>query len=159
MFQYYFLFVIILSVAVPFLFEKYLDKMLRDTFLHKSILMIFVGILILFVGISVPLFMVFSAIDYPKLTKSINHRYYFIQQEYGFATMSHAGKDLYFYQIRPYWFDKDIGQIHLKNHLGEINAKIISTSESSNNRLILTTNNKICLDTILSFEKEFEFMY
>jgi len=153
-----FFLLLFLAFTVPigliFLLNKILKKKLRNGILRKSIAII-IGISITLYGYNLLLdYLVFS----PIITKKINEDYYFTQQDYGMAWGS-WGKHFDFYKKRKFWFDKKMGHIHWHEGSGEADAKFNNEKQSKNEELILTEGNEIELDTILNFEKPFDFEF
>jgi hypothetical protein len=92
--------------------------------------------------------------DAPVVHQEINSDYYFTQKTYGWVT-NLGGKELYFYQNRPYWFDKKLGRVDVSEQTGEFDASVISLSDTS---IILTikTNQVLVLDTVLTIRRNFD---
>ena len=157
MLNIYFIFVLVCAITVPILIDGPLKKKIKSLKVLLTI-EIFVGLTILFVGFIILFDTFFSIIpEYPKVTKKINDSYYFTQQEYGWAG-SMPGKHLEFYKSNTIWFDKNIGHIQWQIGTGDINAKF-ENANKNDRRIILTENNKLVLDTILSSDKHFDFKY
>lgn len=157
MLNVYFIILLICGITVPILIHEPLKRKLKSSVALLTI-EILVGLIILFVGFIIPFYTFFSIMpDYPIVTKKINDKYYFTQQEYGWAG-SMPGKHLEFYENNKFWFDKNIGHIQWQIGTGDINA-IFENGNKNEIKIILTENNKLVLDTILSVNKHFDFRY
>jgi hypothetical protein len=150
---------IILAVAVgiPLLFHRRLKKRIKKTAILTT-MEVLTGLVILFIGVGLLFYFLFSGDPYPTVTKSIGQKYYFEQTEYGMA-WTHPGKHLVFYKKSKDWFDKKIGYIDWLWGTADINAYIKDDSSAYLKRLILKENDKIVLDTLLNFKYKFDFNY
>lgn len=154
----YFIIILGCSIAIPILIHKPIKKKIKSSIALLTI-EILISLTILLVGFLIPLFTFFSLMpEYPIVTKKINDKYYFSQQEYGWVG-SMPGKHLYFYEKTKYWFDKEVGHIQWQIGTGNMNVKIEDINFSNKKRLIVEENNKLALDTILPFDKKFDFTY
>ena len=94
---------------------------------------------------------------YPTTTRGINDTYSFTQQPYGgFATSDSYGYDLVFFQNRDFWLDKEIGKVRLDCGGNEDVAAEIKPGLNNHNRLIIKLNNVAAVDTVLSFDENFD---
>lgn len=157
MLNIYFTILLICAITVPVLIHAPLKRKIKSSIPLLTI-EIFLGVAILFAGFVIPFYTFFPRMpDYPKVTKKINNNYYFTQQEYGWAG-SMPGKHLEFFKNNTFWFDKNIGHIQWQIGTGDINAKF-ENQNKNDTRIILTENNRLILDTILSIDKHFDFKY
>jgi len=157
MLNIYCILLLVFGITIPILIHEPLKKRIKSSS-ALLITQILAGVTILFAGITLPFYMFFSMPDYPKITRKIDEHYYFTQQEYGWAG-GMPGKHLEFFESNTLWFDKKIGHIQWQIGTGDFSGKIMNTSSKNNKRIILTENDKLVLDTTLSFDKKFDFKY
>jgi hypothetical protein len=145
----------LISIGAVLLFKRHIGVKLKSPALRMILTgLIFIASVILCIGGSAALF--FSWM-YPTTNKTINDAYSFSQRPYGFATTPTNGYFLTFYRIRPFRFDEEIGKINLEC-LGDENIEAdIINGHNNYNRLILKVNNRVRLDTMLYFNKQFNF--
>lgn len=155
---FYNIITIAIALVIPILIYSPLKKIFKRPLILLAI-DISVGVILLLMGFTLPLF-IFSPQfpEYPKVTKRINYKYYFTQQEYGFVN-SMPGKNLYFFEYKKFWFDKEIGHIQWLIDTRDMDVKIENTNIKKNKRIIITENAKLVLDTVLPFNKNFNFKY
>jgi hypothetical protein len=158
MLNLYFIILFVCGIIVPILLHGLLKRKIKSSTAVLTIEII-VGLTIIFVGLIVPLYTFFSfQPDYPKVTKKIDDKYYFTQQEYGWAP-SMPGKHLEFFESNTFGVDKKIGHIQWLIGTGNINAKLENVTVKNCKRIILKENNRLVFDTILPFDNYFDFKY
>ncbi|MGI4872989.1 MAG: hypothetical protein ACRYFX_17650 [Janthinobacterium lividum] len=147
----------VISSSIAFLFENYLKIRINSNALRAVLVgLAFLGSVATFIGGSVYLF--FSWM-YPTTNKAIDSEYSFTQRPYGFTTTPTNGYFLTFYRTNDFWFDDEIGKINLECIGTEnVNAKIKYGHEDYN-RLLVQLDNETKVDTMLHFEKHFDFKY
>lgn len=93
-----------------------------------------------------------------RITKSINQKYNFTQQDY-FYPLDGGGTRLLIYEKNKFWFDKNVCKIELEGVHGIFKAKIDKERTENFNKVVLTLNNEIQLDTILDFNQHHKFRH
>lgn len=152
----YFLIIVIIEICIPLLLHKRLKRGIKNVII-LTVIEVCISLTVFLFLLAIPFYIIFSVAEYPTVTKGINNEYYFEQTEFGMA-WTDDGTDLDFYKKRHYWFDKKIGHIRLLWAI-EINAHIEKGTKPNFKRLILTENNKLVLDTLLNFNRKFNFKY
>lgn len=149
------LLIIIISIGAVMLFRKYIGIKIKSDALRITLAgLVFIASLILCIGGSATLF--FSWM-YPTTSKTINDDYAFSQRPYGFATTPTNGYFLTFYRTHTFHFNEEVGKINIEC-LGDENIEAdIINGHNNYNLLILKINNRINLDTMLHFDKQFDF--
>ena len=149
------LLIVLISIGVVLLFRRHIGVKLKSPALRMILTgLVFIASVILCIGGSATLF--FSWM-YQTTSKPINDDYSFSQRPYGFATTPTNGYFLTFYRTHTFGFDEEIGKINLEC-LGDENIEAdIVNGHNDYNRLILKVNNRIKLDTMLYFNKQFDF--
>jgi hypothetical protein len=86
------------------------------------------------------------------LTKTIDKKYYFTQQDY-FYPLDGGGKRILIYKNNDYWFDENILDIELQAVYDTFDVKIENQIDDNMKRIKFISNNQTQFDTTLNFNK------
>ena len=96
---------------------------------------------------------------FPTTTCSIDDDDSFTMQPYGMAFTSSQGYNLVFYRNRSFWFDQKLGEIELECIGTEVISATITAGHNNVNRLVIKADNATAVDTMLSFDRPFDFKH
>jgi hypothetical protein len=144
-----------ISIGATVLFSKYIGPRLKSAAL-RLILAGLVLIISLVIGICGSVFLLFSSM-YPTTSKTINEAYSFTQRPYGFVTTPSNGYFLTFYRTHTFKRDEELGKINIECMGTEDVEAEIRNGRNNYNRLIIKLNNETKVDTMLHFDKPFNF--
>jgi hypothetical protein len=92
------------------------------------------------------------------LTKTIDKKYYFTQQDY-FYPLDGGGKRILIYKDNDYWFDENILDIELQAVYDTFDVKIENQIDDNMKRIKFISNNQTQFDTTLNFNKFTKFRH
>ena len=151
-------FILLCSIVVPVVLHKPLKRKIKSQIVLNWIEGI-IGLVILSMYFVTPWGNSFSLLpEYPKVTKKINDKYYFTQQEFGWAG-SMPGKHLEFFERNKFWFDKSIGHIKWRTGTTTIEAEMDDMIYTNNKRIKLNESGNVVLDTLISSKNRFDFEF
>jgi hypothetical protein len=84
-----------------------------------------------------------------KLTKTIDTKYYYTQQDY-FYPLDGGGKRILLYKTNDYWFDKNILEIEMEAVYDTFDVKIENQTDDNMKRIKFISKNQTHLDTTLN---------
>ena len=96
---------------------------------------------------------------FPTTTCSIDDDDSFTMQPYGMAFTSSQGYNLVFYRNRSFWFNQKLGEIQLECIGIEVISATITAGHNNVNRLVIKADNATAVDTMLSFDRPFDFKH